>query len=1182
MREKINQLAEGKFEYQTSGIITTPERLELESAAVQTCQTSIVISNEKGRLMKGIVTTHSPEVSVTPANFRGEENEIQISVQTDRIKAGESYTSSLQIVSDCGICEIPLKINIVYPMPESAGKKIESMKQFVQVAQEDFAEAVRLFDQDAFASGLLAKDREKQFLYQGLSSSKNRFSALEEFLVGIEQKEPIGIAVGQVYKQYEDCTDAIQDEITILKNTWGYEKIHISSDAPFLCVHQETIATTDFEGDSASCKFTLDPDKMVMGKNFARINISTLRQTIKISVTAIKPGVEHERAQRNRREQRTLCRLLEQHLKFSMNRLPMEEYLEEMDRLLESSGLEKNSMRLQLYRIHLAIMGHQVKVIEEGLNALEEQAEVLHRDAPELYAGYYYLKGVWSGEEDVVASCVERIRECYDKQGQNAHVLWYLLYLDPAMQSDKKKYQALMEQLQTGCYSPFLYVEICQLLNDNPDFLTELDEEVVQALHWGCKQQFLEKEIALRYVYLAGRMRYYSAGILEDMTLLYECFPEDEILTAICKNLMKGQVTTRDAFVWYAKGVEHNLKITNLFEYYMYALDEEQELSFTHAILLYFLYDNHLTMEKKAMLYAYIVKEKANDGETYESYRIPMQNFAIKQLREGRINANLAVLYQEFITEEILDEDLAEKLAGIFLRSQLTCHNKNIRGVYVCHPELEAEEFVPLIKGKAMVSCLTERAKIFFVDRDENRYVHGEDYTLTPLLSMEHMADACHRYQTQNRQLLLYLNDKANREPVENHKTMKLRHQILELDGLSETYRHRVEAQLIHYYYHHGEQGLLEEAMEHLDWSHVIPADRGRFIEYCALCGCYEKAMEGVLQFGFAGIPVKRLQTISEKTFRDVSAMPDERMLCLAWELFKEDAYGRDVLEYLMRFYSGKVQDLVRIWQAAEKMELDNRELQERLIAQCVFSGEVCPEIFDVFLKYQDMAENKQVVLAFKKWMAHEYLLRDRQLPDSMFESYFKDVQIRDNVPCLLAVLKYFSGKETLTEEEIKFSDYHVNRLYDKKIILPFYQNFHGKFTLPVHIPDQVYVDYVADPDCEVSIHYRIYSENERGPFREEKMRDVFAGIRVIEFVLFEDEVLEYYMTEHHVSGDVKSDTKRITMDRTPKRLDSSSRYDKLNKMMAAQNAGEDSDLIDMMEQFTMEREIAATIFKPM
>lgn len=64
-------------------------------------------------------------------------------------------------------------------------------------------------------------------------------------------------------------------------------------------------------------------------------------------------------------------------------------------------------------------------------------------------------------------------------------------------------------------------------------------------------------------------------------------------------------------------------------------------------------------------------------------------------------------------------------------------------------------------------------------------------------------------------------------------------------------------------------------------------------------------------QFGFEGIPIKRLQTISEQAFQDASAVPDERMLCLAWKLFTENAYSEPVLKYLMRFFSGTVAELV-------------------------------------------------------------------------------------------------------------------------------------------------------------------------------------------------------------------------------------------------------------------------------
>lgn len=46
------------------------------------------------------------------------------------------------------------------------------------------------------------------------------------------------------------------------------------------------------------------------------------------------------------------------------------------------------------------------------------------------------------------------------------------------------------------------------------------------------------------------------------------------------------------------------------------------------------------------------------------------------------------------------------------------------------------------------------------------------------------------------------------------------------------------------------------------------------------------------------------------------------------------------------------------------------------------------PEVFTVFAQYKEHAGNKQIIRAFKKWMAYEYLLRGRQLPEELFADY--------------------------------------------------------------------------------------------------------------------------------------------------------------------------------------------------
>ena len=60
---------------------------------------------------------------------------------------------------------------------------------------------MKLFDTPAFRDGLLAKDAQKQAIYDGLRASAGRKNALDNFLVSIGKKKPVTIAVEQVYRQ---------------------------------------------------------------------------------------------------------------------------------------------------------------------------------------------------------------------------------------------------------------------------------------------------------------------------------------------------------------------------------------------------------------------------------------------------------------------------------------------------------------------------------------------------------------------------------------------------------------------------------------------------------------------------------------------------------------------------------------------------------------------------------------------------------------------------------------------------------------------------------------------------------------------------------------------------------------------------------------------------------------------
>ena len=253
----------------------------------------------------------------------------------------------------------------------------------------------------------------------------------------------------------------------------------------------------------------------------------------------------------------------------------------------------------------------------------------------------------------------------------------------------------------------------------------------------------------------------------------------------------------------------------------------------------------------------------------------------------------------------------------------------------------------------------------------------------------------------------------------------------------------------------------------------------------------------------------------------------------------------------------------------------------ERILGQIIFPRNVT-DAYEVFYSYYPLERDKQLVWAFLKFIAYHYLIHSWFIPTALFDYFYKEVQMQDNMFCLIASLKDLSKKKNLTPEEKQFVEYHINRLYEKKMIFPFYREFDGVASLPIHLLDQCYIDYITDPAYEVRIHYMISSGYEKGEYVTETMRDVFYGQRVKEFVLFQDEMLQYYISEVRPEGEVITKSASVRFDESMDNERRSSRYHMLNLMMIAQEMNEENTLIDMMKEYVETKESVNRLFKPL
>ena len=74
--------------------------------------------------------------------------------------------------------------------------------------------------------------------------------------------------------------ESFADKLVLRRDTWGYGEYEVKSDAAFVRFDRSCVRTTDFAGDVYELPFVINPDCMSIGHNFARITISSARQTL--------------------------------------------------------------------------------------------------------------------------------------------------------------------------------------------------------------------------------------------------------------------------------------------------------------------------------------------------------------------------------------------------------------------------------------------------------------------------------------------------------------------------------------------------------------------------------------------------------------------------------------------------------------------------------------------------------------------------------------------------------------------------------------------------------------------------------------------------------------------------------------------------------------------------------------
>jgi hypothetical protein len=1178
LKEKIERFSKGDFEYELPFICLSEEEIRITVEAGKSYEGSFTISNSMAQEMNGVIYSTNRLMRITQPSFNGISNTVIFSFHASYLKAGEAVQGEISVVSDCGEKNLPFYVNVEVASVSTSLGKIKDLFQFTNLARMDWSEAKKVFRMEEFERIFLGNEERYRFIYRNLIKSISTSQALEEFLIAIHKKAMIRLVIDKTLVEYQVSEEVISDKLILTKDHWGYAEIRVSTEAPFIQLEQKFLWADRFIGNTHQVSYSIDPSKLRPGINYGQIMIKTVYQTIKVEIKCrcrkhLEQGSEH------RLIQRLELGLMDNYLSFRLNRINLENYTWEAESLLDELPNTEDSRLKNLIKLHLALISGKQKIVQEELDQFHKEETILRRKSIVEYCAYLYLKALYEKEEAGINETARTIRSFYENGYDEWRILWFLLNIDTGYgKSGGKKLSDIKDQYEAGCHSPILYYEAICILNKEPVLLRELNEFEIQILNFGIKNWILTKELALQYTYLANKRKTFHPVIYQGLVKLYDEFGDTDTLSAICCLLIKGLKRSEKYFEWYRLGVEAQLKITELYEYYMYSVSYEVQEPLAQPVLLYFIYNSSISDRKKAFLYANIVKNKDKNEPIYRSYLKRMEIFADKMLAAHLISSDLAELYQEFMIKNMPSIELFGHMPYVLYRHEFSCDNPNIVSVRVVHKELGMEENQPLVNGIAQLDIFTDNAEIFLIDNFGNYFIESLDYRVTPYLKPEEYENRCLE-QSNHTMLLLHQFDRYQKYRIMNDNAIELRKKVIQIENLEKEYLTSCYQTLIEYYYENYNVELLEYYLNQIDLQSIKSVERTKYIEYMVVRKIYYLALEALKIFGFEGITVNRLVKMCSGWMLTPDAeQKNDLMVSLCYHIFNHGKYDEAILLYLVRYYEGTTEEMYRLWKAAKSFELETHSLEERLLTHMLFAENFIEDSYMVFYEYYKDVTNNMLVRAYLSFNAYHYLVHDHILPLDLFPIMKRELNYDENDICLLAWLKHNVHNKELSENELSFIELQIARMVKKGIILPFFVGYRSQVVLPDEVLNKYYITYITNPHSQVYIHFRIIKQQEQG-YITERMNHVFMGIHVKEFVLFYHETVQYYITEGVTDGEAITESFDAQYDpEAPEEEDG--RYNQINLMLMAMEVKDDHTLLTIMENYLQKEYLADTCFK--
>lgn len=1167
VRARIGQIAAGRFNGTKPILAFSEETIDLSVIEGRSEAGSFVIESTNQIKICGIVYSTNPRMECLNPHFEGEKVRIRYQFNSKGLTEGDACEGKFVIV--CNQIEYSLSFcaRITRLYAEASTGAVKSLDDFTRLAASNWDEAYHLFYNRNFLNTIPYDNVYERLTYEGFACARPSGQNMEEFLIGVNKKQPVSISVDKSEEIFMASKEPQSGCFTITKDNWGYTEIRLRTDCEFIKLSKPVLTLDNFIGKTYLYEYIIDASAMHAGRNFGRIYIDGVYQSFTIDITA---GVRDDDGSISdiavtKDIKECMVGIMELYTSFRLKRIVTGVWANETISILNHlHALMPDEHMYELMKAQAFIINRQRQEAKWILDDFKHSNP--DKKAP-IWGYYLYLMTLLEREPSYVDNMTHEVELIFYENPDSVLLFWVLLFLrDQYFDDSAGKLKDIKYWVLRGCSSPYLYIEAYYLISQDPYLIKELSVFELRILSWAVKEKALTKELAgaiFEAVDLAGG---FDNRVYELLTAAYEICPEAEYVGIICSYLIKGHKNDTCFHKWFELGIENKLRLTGLYESYLLTMNDRQISPVPKVIQMYFSFDNKLPYRKLAVLYNNIIAAKETEPEVYHKYRKAMGRFAMDQAQLRHIDDNLAVLYEDMLELGFINEELSAAFSDIIYTHKLIVFDKRIVRAIIYQNEMKEPQIVPVTDQCAYFELFSNDYVILFEDSRGYRYVKSISYSLQRLMDAEKYLDRCISLSPDRPQYIVSHFKHVRDYSDFTKDDLKLFKPVFYSESFSDSYKAVMGYRILKYCQLHDYEDYVRPFLQSINFDTLQKDARKYLIDMLVSNRLYEKAYDMAMEYGIDMLAAASKVVLCENALK-VQHVDDDFMVQLAISAFKTGKYSDLVLKYLCENYTGPTDELINLWHAADKFSISSMKLDERILEQGIYTQIEPEKISDIFMEYYKRAGNEKLILAYISLVAHGYLHSGGCKADFIFDIIEKRfIGNRTlNDACQLALLKHFAEKTDITQAELEIEDTLLKYYIYNNMYFDFFARLDYRLLEKYFLYDKAFLQYESTPGTHVVLHYSRDEDGEE--FNSEDMVEMYDGIYVKTFVIFFGELIRYYITEEHDNSIEVKESNRLTCNNIPGDNDHS-RYNLINEMIISDTLSDETTLKSNIDEY--------------